>query len=276
MEPVGEAARVRARASSSSSTSARPRSAEQLHPFERLDAAAGVLDPRRRDREPVPSRSRSPRRPDERELRITVKAVGDYTRALRGARARARRRSSRARTARSRSRDVAEPPADLARGRHRRDAVPEHGAEPRRRRRAGGRLLLLRRARGGGALPRRAPRDRSASATTSASSSSRATADGFLTAERLAERARRPRARADVLDLRPARDDRQPARAAREARRAGARRSTRRSSAFAKLGRRHGDAAPRRTTRCSRCSGRSCSPGSPSPPPIVRSWRCAG
>ena len=98
--------------------------------------------------------------PGERTLRITVKAIGDYTSVLRrldeGAEA------------------IVEGPfgsfsnvgpraaaADLGGGRDRRDAVPQHGAQPRRRR-AARPLLLRRRAGRGGALPRRVPRDRGA------------------------------------------------------------------------------------------------------------------
>ena len=118
-------------------------------------------------------RSRSRPRPTSGRLRITVKAVGDYTRALRALEPGAEAvvegpYGSFSSSARRR-------PADLDRGRDRRHAVPEHGAEPERRRAGRDRLLLLRRARAGGALPRRAPVDRAASATTSGSSSSRAT-----------------------------------------------------------------------------------------------------
>ena len=96
--------------------------------------------------------------PDEPELRITVKAVGDYTRALRqleaGADAVVEGPYG------SFSPERRRPKADLDGGWNRRDAVSEHGAQPRRDDDAVGRLLLLRRARGGGALPRRAARDR--------------------------------------------------------------------------------------------------------------------
>ena len=72
--------------------------------------------------------------PGEPKLRITVKAVGDYTRALRAARARrGRRRRGRVRRLRAPDRRAAGSP-DLDRGRNRRHAVPQHGAEPRRRR----------------------------------------------------------------------------------------------------------------------------------------------
>ena len=233
------------RGSSSSSASARSRSGEQLRPVDISLRAAGVLDPRRRDRQPVPSRSRSPSAPGEPSA--ADHRQGDRRLHARAAPARAGRgrRSSRARTARSRT-------GTSPSGRGRSGLAGGIGVTPflsmaRSLGDATGRPIdfyyCVERARGG-ALPRRVPRDRGAAATTSRHR--RLARQRRLPDRRPPRRrARRPRL-VGRADLRAAGDDRQPAGAARRARSCRSAQIHAEEFGFAKLGRTGSSAPPRK------------------------------